>query len=286
MLSGSCRVRFRWQNLHVEYAWLPPFRGYAVTQPNRLEVVFSAHSGVALELGRRVHDIDVEPGAMYVVGAEPTTLLNVGEYSDTLEMYPDLSLLHACAERQHIRHFALEPTLRGQGTVTFRRDAVVLAIAHVLRRVCMERLTLSDIEADTLTHLLAQRLLMLQHGVDVCASTRPGSRLSAHTIGRLGDYIEDSLLRPISLDDLAQVAQLSPFHFARCFKASTGLAPHQYVLARRIELAKRQIMATSLPVHEVAWAAGFENISHFRRQFARQIGVLPGALRAATKAKR
>ncbi len=123
---------------------------------------------------------------------------------------------------------------------------------------------------------------MIQYGIDVCASTGPGSRLSARTVGRLGEYIEDRLSGSITLADLARVAQLSPFHFARCFKASTGLAPHQYVLARRIELAKRKLMTSSLPVHEVAWAAGFENISHFRKQFARQIGVLPGALRAAT----
>ncbi len=143
-------MHHRWRNLYVEYAWLPPFRGYAVTQPNRLEVVFSGHSGVALELGRRMHDVDVVPGAMYVVGDEPTTLLKVGEYSDTLEMYPDMALLRACAERENISHFALEPSLQGGDRVTFKRDAVVLAIAHLLRRACMDRLTLSDIEADTL----------------------------------------------------------------------------------------------------------------------------------------
>ena len=79
------------------------------------------------------------------------------------------------------------------------------------------------------------------------------------------------------------MAALSPFHFARCFKATTGLAPHQYVLARRIELAKRLIMTTHQSVQEVAWSVGFENISHFRRQFAAQIGVVPGALRRATR---
>jgi AraC family transcriptional regulator len=282
VLSGHCRVHHRWQNLHVEYAWLPPFRGHAPTQPNRLEVIFSAHANAVLEQQGQVHDIEVPAGAMYVVGAEPTTLLQVAEHSDTLEMYPDLALLRGWAQRAGIRHFALEPTLHGQGKVRYRRDPVVLAVAHVLRRACMDRLTLSDIEADTLTHLLAQRLLLQQHGVDIGHSARAGSRLAPCTLARLGEFIEARLQESVTLEQLARVAQLSPFHFARCFKASTGLAPHQYVLARRIELAKRKLMTTSLPVHEVAWAAGFENISHFRRQFARQIGVLPGALRAAT----
>ena len=54
------------------------------------------------------------------------------------------------------------------------------------------------------------------------------------------------------------------------------------MLARRIELAKRLVVTTGEPVQDIAWTAGFENLSHFRRQFAAQIGVLPGALREAT----
>ena len=104
--------------------------------------------------------------------------------------------------------------------------------------------------------------------------------------GRAHRIIEAGLTRRLSLNDLARVAALSPFHFARCFKATTGLAPHQYVLARRIELAKRLIMTTSQSVVEVAWSVGFENISHFRRQFVAQVGVVPGVLRRATAPSR
>jgi len=87
----------------------------------------------------------------------------------------------------------------------------------------------------------------------------------------------------LTLEELSRVAELSPFHFARCFKATTGLAPHQYMLARRIELAKRLIMTTRQSVQAVAWSVGFENISHFRRQFAAHVGVVPGVLRRATR---
>ncbi len=73
VLSGRCRVHLRWQSLHVEYAWLPPFQGHAVTQPNRLEVVFSGHSGVALELGRRVNHVDVVPGGPAWTGSRCPT---------------------------------------------------------------------------------------------------------------------------------------------------------------------------------------------------------------------
>jgi AraC family transcriptional regulator len=60
-----------------------------------------------------------------------------------------------------------------------------------------------------------------------------------------------------------------------------GLAPHQYVIARRIELAKRLLLTTTLTVAEIAWSIGYENIGHFRRLFALHIGVRPGEIRRA-----
>lgn len=283
VLSGAHRINLAWPGLRVDYAWRPPFEGLALTRPNRIEVVFSAHSGVAVEQSRQTHDIDVEPGAMFVVGPEPTTLLRVANYSDTLEMYPDLGLLKAAAEQANIGQVELLPTLRGPRSVTFRRDAVVLGIAHVLRRACMGRLVLSDIEASSLAHLLGQRLLTMQYGPVSLTPKHRGSRLDAPAMHRVGQYVEGNLTGQITLDTLSGLCGLSPFHFARCFKKTTGLAPHQYVLARRMELCKRLILTTALPVQEIAWSAGFENISHFRRQFAAQIGVLPGVLRQATR---
>ena len=281
MLSGSFRISRQWNGLRAEYAWLPPFHGSAVTKPNRVEVVFSEHDHVLIDQEDHAHDVRVPAGAMYVVGEQPTTLLHVAAYSDTLEMYPDLALVRDAARNRGVRAFELEPTLTGQRSVAFARDAVVLGVAHVLRRACMNRRTLSDVEADGLAQRLAERLVALQHG-DAPRSPVP-QRLSPRTIDELAGFIEAGLTRRLRLNDLARVAALSPFHFARCFKATTGLAPHQYVLARRIELAKRLIMTTRQSVVEVAWSVGFENISHFRRQFAAQVGVVPGVLRRATR---
>lgn len=282
VLGGSRRISRAWPGLRVEYAWLPPFEGCALTKPNRIEVVFSSHTGVVMQQASQTYDISVVPGAMFVVGAEPTTLLRVANYSDTLEMYPDLPLLTEAAQWANSRDFELEPTLRASRSASFCRDAVVLGIAHTLRRVCMGKLGLSDIEASSLLHLLMQRILTLQYGLAPAPGRSGGGRLSSTLISRVGDYIEDNLTRRITLDDLARQCRLSPFHFARCFRQTTGLAPHQYVTGRRIEYCKRLLMTTALPVQDIAWTAGFENLSHFRRQFAAQIGVLPGALRQAT----
>jgi len=84
LLCGARRAARTWPGLRVEYSWLPPFEGESVTQPNRLEVVFSRHDRVELSQDGRAHRLRAEAGACYVVGAEPTVLRRVGEYSDTL----------------------------------------------------------------------------------------------------------------------------------------------------------------------------------------------------------
>ena len=188
VLSGSCRVSRQWTGLRAEYAWLPPFRGAALTRPNRVEVVFSEHDRVLIEQDAHAHDVRVPAGAMYVVGEQPTTLLRVAAYSDTLEMYPDLALVRDVARNRGVRAFALEPTLRGQKSVAFARDAGVLGVAHVLRRACMNRRTISDVEADGLAHMLADRLVTLQHGEAPRSLAPP--RLSRRTIDELAGFIE------------------------------------------------------------------------------------------------
>ncbi len=139
----------------------------------------------------------------------------------------------------------------------------------------------SDIQASSLAHLLAGRLLVNYCGIELPDATLNGSKLSETAIRTVCDFIEANLCTQLTLEDLAALVHLSPFHFARCFKASIGLAPHQYVIARRMELAKRLLLTSTHTVAEIAWSIGYENISHFGRLFTTHIGVTPGTIRRA-----
>jgi len=81
---------------------------------------------------------------------------------------------------------------------------------------------------------------------------------------------------PPLLEQISAVARISPYHFARQFKAATGLSPHQYVIIRRIERAKQLLRArTDLSLAEVATCAGFSDQSQFSHHFKRIVGVTP-----------
>jgi AraC family transcriptional regulator len=79
---------------------------------------------------------------------------------------------------------------------------------------------------------------------------------------------------------MAAVANLSPYHFARQFKAATGLAPHQYVISRRIERAQDLLRTDDeLGLAEVALRVGFSDQSKFSFHFKRIVGVTPRQFR-------
>jgi AraC family transcriptional regulator len=78
---------------------------------------------------------------------------------------------------------------------------------------------------------------------------------------------------------LAQACDLSSSHFARAFKETTGLAPHQWLTRQRIEHARRLLAQTSMELSEIALACGFVDQSHFSRVFARQEKRSPGRWR-------
>jgi AraC family transcriptional regulator len=80
---------------------------------------------------------------------------------------------------------------------------------------------------------------------------------------------------------MANVANLSRFHFARAFKKSVGEPPYAYVLRQRIERAKILLKTTKMQVNEVAVATGFKTASHFVRAFQHAVGSSPGAFRRA-----
>jgi AraC family transcriptional regulator len=98
------------------------------------------------------------------------------------------------------------------------------------------------------------------------------------------EYIEEHLDAGPSLEQLAAVARLSPYHFARQFKAATGLPPHQYVILRRVERAKQLLQAgTGLSLADVAARAGFSDQSQFSHHFKRLVGVAPGQFRTPAR---
>jgi transcriptional regulator GlxA family with amidase domain len=123
------------------------------------------------------------------------------------------------------------------------------------------------------------------YGPPMPAGPRPRMRggLPPKMLRRVREYIEAHLDEKISIESLADAIGLSMFHFARAFKQSEGVTPHDYLIRRRVKRAMELLAGTNLPLSEIAVTVGFSDQSHCARRFREIVGVCPRDYRWSTR---
>ena len=113
------------------------------------------------------------------------------------------------------------------------------------------------------------------------ASERPEHRggLPIGKLRKVEDYVRERLAEDISVEALAEL-ELSPFHFSRVFKQTTGMTPLQFVTRERIVRAQQLVRETSRSLIEIALEVGYTSPSHFAQVFRRVVGVAPTEFRS------
>jgi len=107
----------------------------------------------------------------------------------------------------------------------------------------------------------------------------PRGGLAPGALRRVREHIEQNLTAGLRTELLAAIAGLSPGHFNRAFRQSTGQSPHQYVLRRRVAVAGRLLKETGRALADIALDVGFADQSHFTRTYALVMGETPSACR-------
>lgn len=189
---------------------------------------------------------------------------------DTLHVYLDPELVGQVAAEA----FGLDPAAV---TIPLINDLDHAGLRAALSAVDAELTAGSSggrLAAESLANVLAVHLVR-----QVRAPAGPVSggvgRLPRAKLRAVVDFVEGHLHDRLTLGQLAAVARLSPYHFARQFKAAAGLPPHRYVIARRVERAKQFLRRGDLPLADVAASAGFSDQSQFCHHFRRVAGVTP-----------
>jgi AraC family transcriptional regulator len=132
---------------------------------------------------------------------------------------------------------------------------------------------------DLLAAQLAMHLLRRHSVNDGFARSYKGG-IPRYKLRRVIDYIRDDLSADLKIAEIAQQVNMSPSHFTRQFKLATGLAPHQYIMQKRIEAAKKLLSETEIPIAQIALEIGFESQSRFTTLFRQLTGTTPRAYRA------
>ncbi len=127
--------------------------------------------------------------------------------------------------------------------------------------------------------LLTMTALLLR-GARTSARLAPSSGgLANWQLRRIAEHAAVHLDRDLSLAELAGLVRLSPFHFARAFRVSTGLPPHRWLVAQRMARAQQLLGTGALSIGEVAAAVGYADPGHFAKLFRRETGMAPATWR-------
>jgi AraC-like DNA-binding protein len=173
----------------------------------------------------------------------------------------------------------LDPKQKGEGDErALAGDPVAPHLASCLETA---RSGSSEMCSTCLVHLEPALEAYLRQTQSTLAPFPPVTRggLAPWQLRRTKELMCSRLDRAVPLAELARAANLSPAHFVRAFKQSTGQPPHRWLIAQRIEKAKQLMTETSLSLAEIAWACGFADQSHFTRLFSRATRTSPGVWR-------
>lgn len=216
-----------------------------------------------------------EPGRVCLMPAGHESNWVVGGEQRFLHLYFDAGHLAPLA----LRLLDREPREMGLPELTFVDDGTLSRPLQAIASLDWHD-PQSRLEANTLAHgVLAQ--LVGAHGGRAPAARRQGG-LAPAVRRRLADWIEQHLAEPVTVGGMAAQAALSEHHFARMFRVSFGMAPHAWVLQRRLERA-RQLLRGEATLEQVAQACGLASASHLVRRFRAQTGVTPGDYRRALR---
>lgn len=119
-----------------------------------------------------------------------------------------------------------------------------------------------------------QKLSLMMYNL-IAGLSIPRSKDTNENILRAQQYINDNFYKPITVDDIAEYACLSRYHFSRIFKKETGFSPHQYLINTRLKHAQELLNSDSASLDTIAVTCGFSSASHFISVFKKETGVTP-----------
>jgi AraC family transcriptional regulator len=261
---------------YVEEIALLPF-------PSHVVVVGLTHYPIYLvhRLGGMLYDKPYRQGDISIVPAGTSVEVEHKERvkNDVLNLHLGDTFLRGVAESVEVDPDGVEIVTR-----VCTPDPQIERIGHSLTaEVEADGLLGGKLYAESLANALAISVIRDHSSLGRKATRKIAGEhvggLSRRALKRAIDYIGDNLEKDLTLAELAGTAHMSPYHFSRLFKESTGLTPHQYVIKRRVQRAIELLSSTALPIAEIAFLCGFAHQSHLNRHFKRLLGVNPKALR-------
>ena len=266
--------RLRWVGLEaLRYRDQPPNEAFQPPLTHHSLLLF-LHTPKEFEMQCDGVNRVVSPraGSILVVPAGSPVRYRWSSHSDSLHVFLEPGLVERVAAEAFDLDAVRAPVPPLDGMDLPRLRAAMLAVNDELTAGAAG----GRLAAESLANLLAVNLIRNASAPRLPAGKTDGV-LPRGKLRAVVEYIEEHLDAGPTLEQMAAAAHLSAYHFARRFKAATGLPPHQYVVARRVERA-RQLLEEGgdLSLAAIGVRVGFSDQSQFSHHFKRLVGVTPG----------
>jgi len=218
-------------------------------------------------------------GSILVVPAGSPAKWRWSRHSDSLHIFLDATLVEQVAAETFELDPARVPLLPLDGVLLPQLRAAMLAVNDELTADTAG----GPLAAESLANLLAVHLIR-NASCPRLAPCRSDGALPPRKLSVVIKYIEEHLEDSLTVEQIAAAAHLSAYHFARQFKGATGVPPHQYVIARRVNRAQQFLQQDDgLSLAAIAARCGFSDQSQLSNHFKRFVGVTPGRFRTSAR---
>jgi AraC family transcriptional regulator len=267
-------VSTRWNDVLLEQHRLPSSELADVTYKRHVVVINIGHSSTweFKEEGRFRRFFKARGSICFFPFHQPFSgrlKVERGVFANVLFLALDAVFVSRVAEGLEVDSDRIE--LVEQRRIT---DPTLRHIAMALRAGVQTGAALDRMYGEALSTALAVHLLR-QYGAAVLAPKRQYGGLRREKLVRAVEYIQDQLDTDLTVSGIAQAVGLSPYHFTRLFKESTGQSPYRYVVEARVRKAKELLTTGKFTISEAAYHVGFVDQSHLTRHFKRIFGLPP-----------
>jgi len=245
-------------------------------------VILSGNGRVRRRNGSRIEDCTGGRGTVWLcpAGVEERDVEIVGGLNDMLHVYiPENPL-----SDDVLQTFGADPD---KVNIDYRGgfyDPMILQIMQSFADELSRPGPMAPLTVEALRSMLTVYLIRHYSALGSrTAEPASGGMLSRKRLDQALAYIDAHLDQPIRLKTLSAESNLSPFHFSRMFKETTGQTPSDFITDRRIERAKEMLMRDDLDLAGISSALGFSGQAHFSRCFKDKVGVPPGAFRKGNR---
>ncbi|HEY0584944.1 MAG TPA: helix-turn-helix transcriptional regulator [Pseudoduganella sp.] len=246
------KMELGWANIE-----LFPSAPYSVSDASHLCILglaFERQRGVDAIASDRRRDFDAWPGDLALTS-------------------PDVNIFSESAiggEYLAVR-IATQDSSSAPPRTVFRGDRRAVDLGARLRRLLLAAQPDAGLIEEQLALFLERGFALLKQAPQFPSSYE----LDRHAHSRVLEFIDDAIDGPLDLDQLAQLAGMSPLRFLRSFSNAVGATPHAYITERRLQRARALLRSTKEPIASIALDCGFSHQSHLGAVFKEKLGVSP-----------